>query len=44
MKDFFKMTCATIVGIFLFFLIAGIIGMMSIVGMIASGSSVKTID
>ena len=44
MKDFFKMTCATIVGIFLFFLIAGIIGMMCIVGMIASGSSVKTID
>ena len=44
MKDFFKMTCATIVGIFLFFLIAGIIGMMCIVGMIASGSRVKTID
>ena len=44
MKEFFKMTCATIVGIFLFLLIAGIIGMMCIVGMIASGSSVKTID
>ena len=44
MKEFFKMTCATIVGIFLFCLITCIIGMMCIVGMIASGSSVKTVE
>ncbi len=44
MKDFFKMTFATVVGIFIFCLIAGIIGMMCIVGMVASGSSVKNVE
>ena len=44
MKEFFKMTCATIVGLFLFCLITCIFGMMCIVGMIASGSSVKTVE
>ena len=44
MKEFFKMTCATIVGIFLFCLITCIFGMMCIVGMIASGNSVKTVE
>ena len=39
MKDFLKYTAATIVGLLIFTIIIVAIGMMSIVGMIASGSS-----
>ena len=44
MKDFFKMVFATVVGILLFGIIMGLIGMMCLVGMVASGSSVKSVD
>lgn len=39
MKDFLKYTAATIVGLLIFTIIIAAFGMMSIVGMIASGSS-----
>ena len=35
MKEFFKYVAATVVGIIIFLIVAGIFGMMSIVGMIA---------
>ena len=44
MKDFFKMVFATMVGILLFGIIMGLIGMMCLVGIVASGSSVKSVD
>ncbi|MBR6979693.1 MAG: signal peptide peptidase SppA [Prevotella sp.] len=44
MKEFFKMVFATILGIFLFMLIMGIFLVMSLVGMVASGSSVKSVE
>ena len=39
MKDFIKYVLATVVGLLLFFIVIGIIGAMSIVGMIASGNA-----
>lgn len=39
MKQFFKMAFATVVGIFLFLLISGLIGVMCIIGLVASGNS-----
>ena len=44
MKEFFKMVFATMLGIFLFMLIMGIFFVMSLVGMVASGSSVKSVE
>ena len=44
MKDFIKHTLATVVGIFVFFIITGILMLMSIVGMVASSSQATTID
>ncbi len=44
MKEFFKMVFATIVGLLLFGIIMGILGVMCLVGMVASSSSVKSID
>lgn len=44
MKEFIKYTLATIVGIFIFGIISGIMMLMSIVGMVASGSQATTID
>lgn len=43
MKDFLKYVCATVVGIILFTVIAGILTMMSLVGMVASGQATKSI-
>lgn len=43
MKDFLKYVCATVVGIILFAVIAGILTMMSLVGMVASGQATKSI-
>jgi len=44
MKNFFKQVFATVVGIIVFSLIAGIIGLMSIVGMVASGEATKNVS
>ena len=44
MKEFFKMVLATVVGIIVCSLIMGFIFMMCMVGMVASGSSVKSVD
>ena len=44
MKDFIKHTLATVVGIFIFGIITCILMLMSIVGMVASGSQATTID
>ena len=44
MKDFIKHTLATVVGIFVFCIITGILMLMSIVGMVASSSQTTTID
>ena len=44
MKEFFKMVFATMVGILLFGIVIGLIGMMCLVGIVASGSSVKSVD
>lgn len=44
MKDFFKYTLATIVGIIVFFIIAGVFGVMSIVGMVASSQATQTVE
>ena len=44
MKDFIKHTLATVVGIFIFGIISCILMLMSIVGMVASGSQATTID
>lgn len=43
MKEFMKNVGATVVGIFVFTILVGAIGMMSIVGMVASGSSAKDV-
>lgn len=43
MKDFIKNVFATAVGILLFFVVAGLFGVMSLVGMIASGQATKTL-
>ena len=43
MKEFFKMVFATVVGILIFMLIFGILGMMCLVGMVASGSATKSV-
>ena len=44
MKEFFKYTLATVVGIIIVSLIFGILGVGSIVGMLASEESTKTVD
>lgn len=44
MKDFFKYLAATVVGLFLFCILTGVIGVMSIVGMIASESSTQDVS
>ena len=44
MKDVIKHTLATVVGIFIFGIITCILMLMSIVGMVASGSQATTID
>lgn len=44
MKDFFKYMAATVVGLIVFSLITGVIGVMCIVGMIASESSAKDVS
>ena len=43
MKDFFKYVAATVVGLILFFVVIGIFGAMSIVGMIASSEATKNV-
>lgn len=43
MKEFIKNVGATVVGIFVFTILVGAIGMMSLVGMVASGSSAKDV-
>ena len=44
MKDFIKYVFATVVGIILFLLIAGILGAMSLAGMVASSSATTSLD
>ncbi len=44
MKDFFKYMSATVVGLIVFSLITGVIGVMCVVGMIASESSAKDVS
>ena len=44
MKDFFKYVAATVVGLILFFVVIGIFGAMSIVGMIASSEATKNVQ
>lgn len=44
MKDFFKNVLATVVGIIVFLLIAFALGLMSIVGMVASGESKQNVS
>lgn len=44
MKDFIKNVLATMVGMFGFFIVMGIIGMMSIIGMIASGNAAQNVE
>ena len=44
MKEFFKMVFATMLGIFLFMFVMGIFFVMGLVGMVASGSSVKSVE
>ena len=44
MKDFFKYVSATVVGLIVFSLITGVIGVMCVVGMIASESSAKDVS
>lgn len=44
MKDFLKYMAATVAGLLVFFLIMGVIGAMSIVGMIASESSATDVN
>ena len=43
MKDFFKQVSATVVGIILFTVIVGALGVMSLVGMVASESAAKDV-
>lgn len=44
MKDFFKYMAATVVGIIVFSILTGVLGLMCIVGMIASESSSKDVS
>lgn len=44
MKDFIKNVLATMVGMFGFFIVMGVIGMMSIIGMIASGNAALNVE
>lgn len=44
MKDFIKNVLATMVGMFGFFIMMGVIGMMSIIGMIASGNAAQNVE
>ena len=44
MKDFFKYMSATVVGLIVFSILAGLIGAMCIVGMVASSSSAKDVS
>ena len=44
MKDFIKSVLATMVGMFGFFIVMGVIGMMSIIGMIASGNAAQNVE
>lgn len=43
MKDFIKHVTATVVGIILFFVIIGLFGIMSLVGIVASGQATQTV-
>ena len=43
MKEFFKYVSATVVGMICFFLVFGILGVMSIIGMVASSESTTTV-
>lgn len=43
MRNFLKQVSATVVGIMVFFIIVGALGVMSIVGMVASSSSTKDV-
>ena len=44
MKAFIKNVLATMVGMFGFFIVMGVIGMMSIIGMIASGNAAQNVE
>lgn len=44
MKDFIKNVLATMVGMFGFFIVMGVIGMTSIIGMIASGNAAQNVE
>lgn len=44
MKDFIKNVLASMVGMFGFFIVMGVIGMMSIIGMIASGNAAQNVE
>ncbi|MBQ4633417.1 MAG: signal peptide peptidase SppA [Prevotella sp.] len=44
MKEFFKYTLATVTGLVLFLLIIGVLGVMSLVGAIASGEATKNVS
>lgn len=44
MKDFGKYVLATIVGIFVTFIIGAVLMLMSIVGLVASGEATKTVE
>ena len=44
MKDFIKNVLATMVGMFGFLIVMGVIGMMSIIGMIASGNAAQNVE
>ncbi len=44
MKDFGKYVLATIVGIFVTMILFAVLGMMSVVGMVASGEATKSVD
>ena len=43
MKDFFKNVGATVVGIIVFFIIIGVFGMMSVIGMVASSEATRKV-
>ena len=44
MKDFFKYTAATVVGIIVFTIVCVALSVMSIVGMVASASATQAVD
>ena len=44
MKDFIKNVLATMVGMFGFFIVMGVIGVMSIIGMIAPGNAAQNVE